>query len=80
VLRDGRHTDVQVTLARGDTLVLYTDGVLDSGRPALGCDGLERVLRESRGLPPAELVRRLYGAAAAGQRDDIAILAVMAPQ
>jgi sigma-B regulation protein RsbU (phosphoserine phosphatase) len=77
VLRDSHHTDVEVALAEGDTLLMFTDGVPDSGWPSpLGSAGLQRVLREARGLPATEIVRRLHGAAARRQRDDIAILAL----
>jgi sigma-B regulation protein RsbU (phosphoserine phosphatase) len=79
VLRESRHTDVEVVLAPGDTLLLFTDGVLDSGNPEpLGADGLERVLRECRGLPSAQIVRRLHREVRSAQRDDIAILAITA--
>jgi sigma-B regulation protein RsbU (phosphoserine phosphatase) len=79
VLRDVTATDAVVELAPGDTLLLFTDGVLDTGRPdGLRREGLDPILRSCRGLPPEELVARVYRAAARVQRDDIAILAIAA--
>jgi sigma-B regulation protein RsbU (phosphoserine phosphatase) len=79
VLRDVTVTDTVVELAPGDTLLFFTDGVLDSGRPdGLKREGLDPILRSCRGLPPEELVARVHQAAARVQRDDIAILAITA--
>jgi sigma-B regulation protein RsbU (phosphoserine phosphatase) len=74
-------TDSVVELAPGDTLLLITDGVLDSGSPErLRQDGLERILRDCQGLPTAEIVECVHRAAAEAQRDDIAVLAITAAQ
>jgi sigma-B regulation protein RsbU (phosphoserine phosphatase) len=79
VLRETTATDVTVELGPGDTLLLFTDGVLDSGRPErLGQDGLRRVLGGCTGLPPEDIVARVHEAVAPAQRDDIAVLAIAA--
>jgi sigma-B regulation protein RsbU (phosphoserine phosphatase) len=79
VLPDTTAVDVSVDMAPGDTLVMFTDGVLDSGHPErLGRDGLHRLLRDCAGRGPDEIVERIHRAAAQAQRDDIAILAITA--
>jgi sigma-B regulation protein RsbU (phosphoserine phosphatase) len=71
--------DAVVELAPGDTLVLITDGVHDSGRPfRLQQEGLEDVLRSCAGLSAPGIVEGVHGAIAAAQRDDIAIVALTA--
>jgi sigma-B regulation protein RsbU (phosphoserine phosphatase) len=71
--------DVTVDLAPGDTLLLITDGVHDSGRPVrLQQDGLEAVLRQCAGLTADAVVERVHAAVATAQRDDIAIVALTA--
>lgn len=75
VFPDVALTDTRVELEPGDTLVLTTDGVLDSGGP-LEQAGLERILGTCRGLPVAAVVERIHRAIDAAQRDDIAILAL----
>ncbi|HUR12971.1 MAG TPA: GAF domain-containing SpoIIE family protein phosphatase [Mycobacteriales bacterium] len=70
-------SEVVVELLAGDTLVMITDGVHDSGHPdRLQQQGLEAVLRGCRGLAAADVVRRVHAAAASAQRDDIAIVAL----
>jgi sigma-B regulation protein RsbU (phosphoserine phosphatase) len=77
VLRDVTATDVTIELRPGDTLILFTDGVLDSGGPVrLGPDGLRRLLGECGGMSPEDILARVHGAVAPAQRDDIAILAI----
>jgi sigma-B regulation protein RsbU (phosphoserine phosphatase) len=72
-------TDVTIDLAPGDTLVLITDGVHDSGRPArLQQEGLEAVLRECTAASADAVVARVHAAVATAQRDDIAIVALTA--
>jgi sigma-B regulation protein RsbU (phosphoserine phosphatase) len=72
-------TDVTVELSPGDTLVLITDGVHDSGRPArLQQEGLEAVLHKCTGLTADEVVAHVHAAVATAQRDDIAIVALTA--
>lgn len=71
--------DVTVDLAPGETLVLITDGVHDSGRPdRLQQAGLEAVLQECAGLSADGVVERVHAAVATAQRDDIAIVAITA--
>jgi hypothetical protein len=58
---------------------MFTDGVVDSGLPRpLRSEGLHQILAECRGLPPAQIVARVHDAAARGQRDDIAVVALTA--
>ncbi|HNW93382.1 MAG TPA: PP2C family protein-serine/threonine phosphatase, partial [bacterium] len=60
---DISYTDQELTLAPGDTLLLYTDGVseaLSPGHTMLGPETLQRWISERRALPPAELVRELH--------------------
>ncbi|HWH28746.1 MAG TPA: GAF domain-containing SpoIIE family protein phosphatase [Mycobacteriales bacterium] len=72
-------SDVAVKLAPGETLVLITDGVHDSGRPArLQQEGLEAVLQQCAGLGAQAVVVRVHAAVATAQRDDIAIVALTA--
>jgi sigma-B regulation protein RsbU (phosphoserine phosphatase) len=79
ILRETHATDVDVHLSPGDTLVLFTDGVLDSGRPdRLGQQGLEDILRQHQGSSTQAIVDGLAAAATTAQRDDVAILAIQA--
>lgn len=71
--------DSVVDLAPGDTLVLITDGVHDSGYPVrLQQEGLERVLAECVGLTASQIVERLHTAVVTAQRDDVAIVVLTA--
>jgi len=73
--------DVEIELAPGSTLVLYTDGLLDAGAPRHGLTPLElcRQLAEYAGSAPHLLVQQLERLAlstGAGRlRDDVAIVA-----
>jgi PAS domain S-box-containing protein len=79
VLPDVDIPDAEFELHAGDTVVLITDGVHDSGRPrALLQEGLEAVLRGCRRMSPADIVDRVLEEVVAAQRDDVAILAVAA--
>jgi PAS domain S-box-containing protein len=75
---------VEVELAPGDLLVLYTDGVLEARGPDgfFGVDRLARLLRECIGLPAphvAERVERAVIEYQSGQaRDDVAVLVLEA--
>ncbi len=71
-------TDGQVTLLAGDSLVLVTDGVHDSGRPPLHVEGLERLLHSCDGLTAKQIVSRVHEAIDSAQRDDVAILVLSA--
>lgn len=79
ILSTTHATDVEVRLSPGDTLVLFTDGVLDSGRPErLGQEGVEELLRQHRGCTPDAIVDGLLRVATTAQRDDVAIVAIQA--
>jgi sigma-B regulation protein RsbU (phosphoserine phosphatase) len=67
-------TDTTVELGPGDTMVLITDGVLDSGRPRLEESGFEEVLRSCRGLSSELIAARINAAVTSQQSDDVAIL------
>jgi phosphoserine phosphatase RsbU/P len=67
-------TDTTVELRPGDTMVLITDGVLDSGRPRLEESGFEEVLRSCRGLSSQLIAARISAAVTSQQSDDVAIL------
>ena len=72
-------TDVSVELGAGDTLLLFTDGVHDSGQPTrLQQEGLEAIMRGCRGLSAEEIVERVDHVVSAAQNDDVAILALTA--
>ncbi len=72
-------TDATVVLSAGDTLLLITDGVQDSGYPIrLQQEGLEALLAGCRGLSAAGIVERVHGVVTAAQRDDVAMLAMTA--
>jgi len=72
--------EVQAELHPGDTLLLYTDGVVEAGRPnrQLGEDGLLELCRSASALTLAGLLERVEQAAlehADGSlHDDIALL------
>jgi sigma-B regulation protein RsbU (phosphoserine phosphatase) len=71
--------DATVELAPGETLILITDGVHDSGRPVrLQQEGLEEVLGGCAGMTAEQIVERVHAAVATAQRDDIAIVALTA--
>ena len=78
VLSATSFVDAEVELREGDALVLFTDGVLDSGDlpGPLEQKGLEDLLRGSAGLSVDEVVHRVHSAVEKAQRDDIAILAL----
>jgi len=78
VLASLRTTDATVELGPGDTMVLITDGVLDSGRPRLEQEGLEALLRSCRGMRPDEVSARIEEAVTPEQADDVAILILTA--
>ncbi|HLW95723.1 MAG TPA: SpoIIE family protein phosphatase, partial [Solirubrobacteraceae bacterium] len=74
--------EVEVAMAAGDTLLLYTDGVTDAGRSAdrLGEDGLAQLCGQSNGESLESLLERIRAAAlervAGRSRDDIMLLAM----
>jgi len=70
--------DVEVDLAPGETLVLYTDGISEARTTdgMLGDERLARVLESVAGMPAAAVAARLERAAlqAGNPRDDIALI------
>jgi len=75
----------RVQLPAGHTLLLFTDGVTDAGRPErpLGERGLRELCAEAPGMGLQELLARIEQAAlqrAGGSlHDDIALLALRLP-
>lgn len=82
VLPNGRWVDADITLAPGDTLVLYTDGVTearDDDGELFGEARLRELCGRLVGERPADIVRtiREHASAHAGDiSDDIAVLAL----
>ncbi|MCA1699850.1 MAG: SpoIIE family protein phosphatase, partial [Actinobacteria bacterium] len=80
VLTELEATDCAIELGRGDTIVFYTDGLLDAQAPEVIVGEREMIsrLRSCQGLEPAacaeHLERAAVGGAAAEPRDDMAIL------
>ena len=81
VFEDPALHDYTFTLAAGDTVVLYTDGITDARGPHghFGTDRLAAVLAMLVGLPPTQIVDRIDRAVAAYRSgdptDDSAIVA-----
>jgi PAS domain S-box-containing protein len=73
-------SESELTLGGGETLLLYTDGVIEAGRPdrLLGEEGLLELCTAAPDLTPAEFLQHIERAAldrAQGRlRDDIALL------
>jgi serine phosphatase RsbU (regulator of sigma subunit)/anti-sigma regulatory factor (Ser/Thr protein kinase) len=69
---------VELTLERGDTLILYTDGLIESGRDIIkGLETLRAAAEETAGYPAASLARALVDRALAGavrQDDSLALV------
>jgi len=69
---------VETTLDRGDTLILYTDGLIESTRDILkGLENLRAAAAETSGYPAASLARALVDRALAGavrQDDSLALV------
>ena len=62
---------VEVVIEPGDTLVLYTDGAIETvtRKGRLGQEGLESILARCAGLSAMEVVANIeHGLAAAAQR------------
>lgn len=77
-------TTVRVDLGRGDTLVLYTDGMseLPTGRGWLGVEGVARALERQRVTSAADaiaLLREIIAENDQALRDDVVIVSVAVP-
>src|SRR4051812_6773318 len=81
---DPRLFETATSLWPGDSLLLYTDGVIEAGSRTtpVGEAGLARLLESMRGASPSELVKTIDEAAQQADngraRDDVALLAVHA--
>src|SRR3954452_483014 len=81
---DPRLFETTTSLAKGDSLLLYTDGIIEAGSRStpVGEAGLARLLESMRGASPSELVAAIDEAAQEADngrtRDDVALLAVHA--
>ncbi|HKG17659.1 MAG TPA: PAS domain S-box protein [Solirubrobacteraceae bacterium] len=79
---DAAFPALDVALHPGETLLLYTDGVLEAAAPrqVLSPEDLESIVGRCAGMPPREVVRVVEREAlrlsAGSPRDDLAILAV----
>ena len=63
----GRSNVVETTLGRGDTLILYTDGLIESTRDIIkGLENLRAAAADTAGYPAASLARALVDRALAG--------------
>lgn len=71
---DARYKESKVDIEPGDSLLLYTDGLVEDGSLTVQYDDLERTLVD--GGDPGEMVRRLYAGVAdvEGDRDDVTIV------
>jgi serine phosphatase RsbU (regulator of sigma subunit) len=71
---DARYKEIKVDIESGDSLLLYTDGLVEDGSLSVQYDDLERTL--VAGGDPGETVRRLYAEVAGveGDRDDVTIV------
>jgi sigma-B regulation protein RsbU (phosphoserine phosphatase) len=74
--------ETEIALSAEETLLLYTDGVIEAGRPSdlLGEDGLLELCAAAPDLPLADFLKHIEQAALARAddrlRDDIALLAL----
>jgi sigma-B regulation protein RsbU (phosphoserine phosphatase) len=80
---DSDYEEAHAVLKPGDTVLLYTDGVIEATRPddeMFGYERLEQVLREHEGLKPralvAALLHELRAWSVEGQADDITMVIV----
>lgn len=86
VLAEPALTDVELELAPGDALVLFTDGITErhAGDRFLDEDGLAAVVSRCAGFTAAALAERVETAARAfveeAPRDDMAVLVIRAPE
>ncbi|NBM20403.1 SpoIIE family protein phosphatase [Streptomyces sp. GC420] len=89
VLPEVHSTSCTVTLAPGETCVLYTDGITEArggplGDGMFGEERLERALRDCAGMPAEAVVEHVLMLAdqwiGAGGHDDMAVVAITAPR
>ncbi|WP_233160903.1 PP2C family protein-serine/threonine phosphatase [Actinophytocola xanthii] len=89
VLPEVASTTAHVTLAPGETCLLYTDGITEArggpfGDVMFGEERLRSALAECAGLPAEAVVERVQMLAAewvgGGRHDDMAVLAITAPR
>lgn len=68
------YEDAHATLARGDAVVLYTDGVIEARRAGelYGTERLDRLLVERVSLPPAQLAQAVLDDCRAYARGELA--------
>jgi sigma-B regulation protein RsbU (phosphoserine phosphatase) len=83
VLRDWKYEEHEKSLAAGDSMLLYTDGITETGNLSgdeFGEKRLVDLLRDLRGADAADLVDRTFAAAAEFTNgtfeDDVTVLAV----
>jgi sigma-B regulation protein RsbU (phosphoserine phosphatase) len=71
---DARYQEIKVDVESGDSLLLYTDGLVEDGSLATQYDDLEKTL--VAGGNAGDTVRRLYAdvAGMGGDRDDVTIV------
>jgi serine phosphatase RsbU (regulator of sigma subunit) len=86
VFDDANLTEQEARLARGDALVLYTDGVIEARSPDglfFGEERLMALLRSSVALDASTIAGRIEGAVlnfqAQTPRDDVAVLVLRVP-
>jgi phosphoserine phosphatase RsbU/P len=74
------YANVSARFEAGDELLLYTDGILEATGPdgrEFGLENLERLLRDSSDLEPAEFIERLFRRVATPeQQDDLTAVVV----
>jgi sigma-B regulation protein RsbU (phosphoserine phosphatase) len=84
IMREFRISTEQVALSKGDTILLYTDGVVEAANEAgefYDMSRLEKVVGEAGSLTAGETVKRIQGelaefAGGAPQRDDITMVVI----
>ncbi|ROQ60218.1 stage II sporulation protein E [Streptomyces sp. 840.1] len=86
---DARSSSTALTLAPGETCVLYTDGITEArggplGETLFGEERLRRSLSECTGMPAEGIVERIQMLASEwvgkGRHDDMAIVVISAPR
>ncbi|MFF1697565.1 PP2C family protein-serine/threonine phosphatase [Streptomyces sp. NPDC058257] len=86
---EARAHTAAVTLAPGESCVLYTDGITEAkggplGGAEFGENRLQRVLTECAGMPSAGIVERVQMLASQwvgkGRHDDMAVVVISAPR